>query len=66
MWAALKNVPILGSVLETIEILQNILTNLYGIMTTLKAAEKKAKAGGSISKAILGTIAAGTGEPNLV
>ena len=62
MYAALKNVPILGSVLETIEILQKILTNLYGIMTTLKAAEKKAEAGGSVALAILGAIAAAAGE----
>ena len=47
----------MGHVLKAVEILTELLSELRATMTTLEAAEKKAEAGGSVSKASLHTIA---------
>ena len=58
MYSALKEIPIVGTVLKTIELLYGLLSELTETLGILKDAQKKVETDGSVWKSIFAAIAA--------
>ena len=58
MYSALKQIPIVGTVLKTIELLYGLLSELTETLGILKDAQKKVETDGSVWKSIFAAIAA--------